>query len=110
VEVLIGLTLRDVFLIFNVILPWEVSIGTLLLGRQVWIHKSPVPVPTGITTSFQAGREGKSSCIQGPIYWKISPPWEGKNISLCHLREKYEKVKRKRGKMLKKKKKRGKEK
>jgi hypothetical protein len=27
--------------------------------------------------------------LQGPIYWKISPPWGGeKNISRCHLGEK----------------------
>jgi hypothetical protein len=45
---------------------------------------------------------------RGLYIGKYHPPGGGGNICRCHLGEKYEKAKRKRGKMLKKKEERGK--
>jgi hypothetical protein len=59
----VGLSLSFVFSIFKAILPLELSIGPSRLERETRIHKSPIPVPTGITDGPQAGKEGM-------IYWK----------------------------------------
>jgi hypothetical protein len=46
----VGLTLWKVFLIFNAILQWELTIGPPWLEREKQIHVTPLPVPTGINT------------------------------------------------------------
>jgi hypothetical protein len=50
------------FLFFNAILPWELTIGPYVLEREMEICESPVLVPTGTTTSSQAGMEVRSDC------------------------------------------------
>jgi hypothetical protein len=53
-----GLTPLNVFSIFNPILLWELSIGPPWLERKT----SLILVPTEITASPQAGKEGKICC------------------------------------------------
>jgi hypothetical protein len=55
----------DVFSFFKTVLPWELSTGPPQLERETRIHETPIPVPTGITTSSWAGKEG--TLLQGKI-------------------------------------------
>jgi hypothetical protein len=61
-------TLMNFFLIFNAILPGELSIWPPRLEREIWIHESATPVPTGITARPQAGKKVTS------VAWKKQDP------------------------------------
>ncbi len=50
-------TMDNVFLMFSVILPWELSKGPPWQERETRIHEYPLPVPTQVGASPQARKE-----------------------------------------------------
>jgi hypothetical protein len=63
---------KDVFLTYSTILPWELFMGPPRWEIETWIHESPIPVPTGITTSPQASQSCRGPGVQGCSIWIAS--------------------------------------